>query len=32
MLVFAGLVFAGLGGWWLYNLYKNGKDVADNQN
>ena len=26
MLVFAGLVFAGLGGWWLYNHYKNEKD------
>jgi hypothetical protein len=31
MLVFAVLIFAGLGGYWLYKHYKNGKDVVDNQ-
>ena len=31
LLVFAGVVFAGLGGWWLYNHYKN-KNNEDIEN
>jgi hypothetical protein len=27
MMVFAGLIFAGLGGWWLYNHFKIKKSV-----
>jgi len=31
LLVFSGLLFAGLGGWWLYNHYKNEKDSIENK-
>ena len=31
LLIFSGLLFAGLGGWWLYNHYKNEKDSVENK-
>ena len=31
ILILGGLGFAGLGGWWLYNHYKNQKDRVENK-
>jgi len=31
LLVLCGLMFAGFGGWWLYDHYKNEKDSVEDK-